>query len=181
MTVRDGGRVATIVGMHPKTNHLVALVALFGAALHATLHAAPLPAVDATWTPKLKRAVAASADAFVVGAKTFEQDGRTYLYLVTQQPSRSNRGAGYCGAGTEDVLRLVEVSKPSLRMVERDSLLVQSCLETIELEDDSGASLRERLGRFRTPGSLWLTWLSHPKFGSKPMQVKVRDARLLLE
>lgn len=173
--------MATITGMHPKTNHLVALVALFGAALHATLHAAPLPAVDATWTPTLKRTVAASDDAFIVGAKTFEQDGRTYLYLVTQQPSRSNRGAGYCGAGTEDVLRLVEVSKPSLRMVERDSLLVQSCLETIELEDDSGASLRERLGRFCTPGSLWLTWLAHPKFGAVRKEVTVRGGRLVLQ
>ena len=163
--------------MHPKTNHLVALIALFGAALHA----APLPAVEATWTPTLKRAVAASDDAFIVGAKTFAQDGRTYLYLVTQQPSRRNRDAGYCGAGTEDTLRLVEVSKPSLRMVERDSLLVQSCLKTIELDDDRGASLRERLGHLDVPGSLSLTWLAHPRFGSMRKDVKVHGGRLVLE
>lgn len=179
-----------------------ASMALLSAALHAappspplqigdgaTLRIAPVPSaklasgasVNLKWSPTLKRAVAVSDDVFVAGAAAFQQDGHTYFYLVTQEPSRENRGAGYCGAGTEDILRLIEVSNRPLRLIEQDKLLLQSCLESIEFDDASGASLRTQLENRTDPQHLTLTWSEHPKFGSAPRRVKVRDGRLELE
>lgn len=179
-----------------------ASIALFGMALHAapssppvqmgdraTLRIAPVPqlkqasgvAENLKWSPALKRTIAEADDTFVAGGQAFQQDGRTYFYLVTQAPSRENRQAGYCGAGTEDVLHLIELSKPPQRLIEQDTLLVQSCLESIELDDASGASLRQQLERRTDPQHLSLTWLGHPKFGSEPRRVKVHDGRLALE
>lgn len=178
-------------------------MALLSAALHAapaspplqigdgaTLRIAPVPraklasgvSVNLKWSPALKRAIATADDVFVAGATAFEQEGRTYFYLVTQEPSRENRSAGYCGAGTEDVLRLIEMTtKPPLRLIEQDKLLLQSCLESLELDDATGASLRKQLERRTDPQHLALTWSGHPKFGSSPKQVRVRDGRLVLE
>lgn len=155
----------------------------------ATLRIAPVPraklafaaSVNLKWSPALKRAIAVSDDVFVAGAATFQQDGHTYFYLVTREPSRENRGAGDCGAGTEDILRLIEVVKPPLRLVERDKLLLQSCLESIELDEASGASLRAQLEHRTDPQHLMLMWAAHPKFGSAPRRVTVRDGRLALE
>jgi len=179
-----------------------ASMTLLGTALHAappsqplqigegaTLRIAPVPraklasgaSVNLKWSPALKRAIATSDDVFIAGAATFQQDGHTYFYLVTQEPSRENRGAGYCGAGTEDILRLIEIAKPPLHLIERDKLLLQSCLESIELDDASGASLRKQLERRTDPQHLTLTWSEHPKFGSAPKRVTVRDGRLALE
>ncbi|SCX72058.1 hypothetical protein [Variovorax sp. EL159] len=179
-----------------------ASIALLGAVIHAappsqplqigegtTLRIVPVPraklasgtSVNLRWSPTLKRAIATSDDVFVAGAATFQQDGHTYFYLVTQEPSRENRGAGYCGAGTEDILRLIEIAKPPLHLIERDKLLLQSCLESIELDDASGASLRTQLEGRTDPQHLMLTWSAHPKFGSVPKRVTVRDGRLALE
>lgn len=179
-----------------------ASTALLSAALHAappspplqigdgaTLRLAPVPrarlasgaSVNLKWSPTLKRAIAASDDVFVAGAAAFQQDGHTYFYLVTQEPSRENRGAGYCGAGTEDILRLIEIAKPPLRLIEQDKLLLQSCLESIEFYDASGASLRTQLENRTDPQHLTLTWSEHPKFGSTPKRVTVRDGRFTLE
>lgn len=175
---------------------------LFSAVLHAappslpmpvgagaTLRIAPVPrmtlasgaSVRLKWSPALKRAITVADDTFVAGGKAFQQDGRTYFYLVTQEPSREDRSASQCGAGTEDVLRLIEISKPPLRLIEHDRLLVQSCFESIELNDMSGASPRQQLEGRTDPQHLVLTWSEHPKFGSEPKRVKVRDGRLALE
>jgi hypothetical protein len=87
---------------------------------------------------------------------------------------------GACGAGTEDVLRLVEVSDRPVKLVERDSLLVQSCLRSLALIDDTGTTLRSRLSR-SDPTHLTLTWLDHPRFGSDARVVSVRNGKLELK
>jgi hypothetical protein len=57
--------------------------------------------------------------------------------ILSHEPSRpGNMGQGYCGAGYEDYLLLVEPSKRKL--VLRDKLLLQSCLNGKLIYMDSG-------------------------------------------
>lgn len=56
--------------------------------------------------------------------------------VVIRKPSTKRRGMGFCGAGLEDYLLLLEVG--SNRIVLKDQLLLQSCLQSIALASDSG-------------------------------------------
>jgi hypothetical protein len=60
------------------------------------------------------------------------------LFIVlTREYSRPDAmGQGYCGAGYEDYLLLVEVFKKDLIL--RDRILLQSCLKTISMFIDKG-------------------------------------------
>jgi len=104
---------------------------------------------------------------FAVGKRAFVQDNATWLLIVTQAESRANHAAGACGSGTEDTLRLVEVDIAKARIVERSSLLLQSCLTGLSLNDDSGRSLQESLEAVPDPGHLRLDWLNHPDSGDR--------------
>jgi hypothetical protein len=63
---------------------------------------------------------------------------KTQLFIIlSREPSRPGAtGQGYCGAGFEDYLLLVEILKREL--VLRDQLLLQSCLKSISLFIDQG-------------------------------------------
>jgi hypothetical protein len=70
-------------------------------------------------------------------------DKKKQLFIIlTREPSRPNAmGQGYCGAGYEDYLLLVEITEQKL--VLRDQFLLQSCLKSISLfidEDDDSPS-----------------------------------------
>jgi hypothetical protein len=60
------------------------------------------------------------------------------LFIVmVREPSRPNAmGRGYCGAGYEDYLLLVEMLEEKLLL--RDQLLLQSCLKSISMFIDQG-------------------------------------------
>lgn len=60
------------------------------------------------------------------------------LFIVmVREPSRPNgMGRGYCGAGYEDYLLLVEILEQKLLL--RDQLLLQSCLKSISMFIDQG-------------------------------------------
>ncbi len=60
------------------------------------------------------------------------------LFIVmTREPSRPNAmGQGYCGAGYEDYLLLVEILERKLLL--RDRFLLQSCLKSISMYIDQG-------------------------------------------
>lgn len=130
--------------------------------------------------PTLLRAVTAADDYFVVGRRAIQEGRRIYLLLVTQTPSRENKSASYCGSGTEDVLRLVEWQERQKRLAERDSLLIQSCVNSLSLNDDTGMSLRKRLESIGEPEKLSLVWLEHPRFGSQPHTIVVHNGKLVI-
>ena len=67
-----------------------------------------------------------------------ESDQKTQLFIIlSREPSRPGAmGQGYCGAGYEDYLLLVEMLNREL--VLRDQLLLQSCLKSISLFLDQG-------------------------------------------
>jgi hypothetical protein len=56
--------------------------------------------------------------------------------VVIRKPSTVRRGMGFCGAGLEDYLLLLEVGNN--KIVLKDELLLQSCLKSIALASDSG-------------------------------------------
>jgi hypothetical protein len=55
---------------------------------------------------------------------------------MVREPSRSTQGAGFCGAGLEDYLLLIEVTSKKISLL--DTLLLQSCLTSKELASDQG-------------------------------------------
>lgn len=61
-------------------------------------------------------------------------DGKEYILVVVNQPSSSNP-TGYCGAGEEGVLYVLELHDRTAIPI--FSLLVQSCLKDIDLASDS--------------------------------------------
>lgn len=69
---------------------------------------------------------------------TTESKPKAQLFIVlTREPSRpSAMGQGYCGAGYEDYLLLVEMLDHKLTL--RDQFLLQSCLKSISMFIDQG-------------------------------------------
>ncbi|OXI93546.1 hypothetical protein CFB41_34580 [Burkholderia sp. AU33803] len=63
-------------------------------------------------------------------------DGKDYLLVVINRSS-SSRPTGYCGAGEEGVLYVLELH--GAHALPRFSLPVQSCLDTVSLDTDGGA------------------------------------------
>jgi hypothetical protein len=132
--------------------------------------------------PTLSRNLNAADEYFLIGNRTIQQQQRQYLLLVTLTPSKPNsKGAGACGAGTEDTLRLVEWLPKSHRLVQRDALLIQSCLAPLSLNDDSGTTLRKRMESITTTDKLQLTWLEHPKFGASTKEIIIKDGVLVIQ
>ncbi|MEO6590481.1 MAG: hypothetical protein ABIP06_14380 [Pyrinomonadaceae bacterium] len=60
---------------------------------------------------------------------------KNQFLILSREPSRKNRGAGFCGAGYEDFIFLIEVKENSLSIL--DKFLLQSCVKSIFLEPES--------------------------------------------
>ncbi|MGE5450300.1 MAG: hypothetical protein ACM3VZ_00475 [Acidobacteriota bacterium] len=116
----------------------------------------------------------------VVGGGDFQQDGRRYFICGVPVPSKQSNGAGFCDAGTEDKLLLVELGKAH-RLYLRDEFEIQSCLKSIALSSDQGADLHVVLGVIGNPSEFQLTWLMHPKYGDATKTVRVRVGKLQIE
>lgn len=70
-------------------------------------------------------------------------DGGNYLVLIARAPSKSPQGSGYCGAGYEDHVILLEYR--NLNIVRRDDFLLQSCLSSIALDTDDADDIMKAL------------------------------------
>ncbi|MBI5256106.1 MAG: hypothetical protein HY855_06370 [Burkholderiales bacterium] len=129
--------------------------------------------------PGLARQLGLAQDYFFVGKTAVESGNARYLLLVLQTPSTTHRGVGHCGAGTEDILRVLAFERAALRLVQRGQLVLQSCLDSLSLSDDTGASLRERMESIAKPDCLRLQWLGHPKYGEEPVALHVYRGKLV--
>lgn len=129
----------------------------------------------------LKKALAGASELFVVGQRGFAEEGHHYLILAAAKPSTAHGGTGYCGAGTEDKLLLVEWLPPKQTLQLRDTMDIQSCLKTFELASDQGNELKKVLGGITDPTEIQLTWLNHPQYGDTPKSVKVRHQKFQVE
>jgi hypothetical protein len=68
-----------------------------------------------------------------------DQNGPLFIVL-SREPSRPNSmGRGYCGAGYEEYLLLIEISREKIEL--RDQFLLQSCLKSIAMVIDNGDDL----------------------------------------
>lgn len=77
--------------------------------------------------------------------------------ILSREPSRpDNMGRGYCGAGHEDYLLLVE--KERQKLVLRDKLLLQSCLESRLIYSTAGGDDPITLLTHGNDGSLNFRW-----------------------
>lgn len=56
--------------------------------------------------------------------------------VLVREPSRNPQGTGFCGAGFEDYLLLIEVFSKQILLL--DKFLLQSCLTSLELASDQG-------------------------------------------
>ena len=131
--------------------------------------------------PALRSAIASADEYFVVGRKPVHEGERVFVLLVTVTPSRAGRPTGFCGAGTEDALRLVEVNGRQRRLTQVSSMLLQSCTKNFALGDDSGTTLRSRLEGATDPGHIGLTWLDHPVLGSGPRTIVIQGQSLVAQ
>lgn len=129
----------------------------------------------------LKKALTGATDVFVVGQRGFAHDGLDYLILAVAKPSTPRRGFGYCGAGTEDKLLLVQWQRDRQMLQLRDVLEVQSCLKTFELASDQGTDLKKALRGITDPTDLKLTWLNHPTYGNAPKSITVKNNKFWIE
>ena len=129
----------------------------------------------------LKKSLLTAAIAYSIGNQALEIEGQTYFLIVTQKMSRELQGKGFCGAGTEDVLRLVQLDKKHKRLVQTDELLIQSCLNNIEIYNDNGQPLRALLTTSADLANpITLRWLSHPKFGDEYRTISIESGKLVV-
>lgn len=73
-------------------------------------------------------------------------------WLVVRSPSRVSGKSGFCGAGHEDWLLLIEVS--GLTAKSADQLLVQSCLKSISMDVDQLDELAKAFNQDDHDGAL---------------------------
>ncbi|CAB3773692.1 hypothetical protein BPA30113_05573 [Burkholderia paludis] len=84
----------------------------------------------------LRRALADASSVAFPSDRSKRIDGNEYVLVVVNRSS-SSRPTGYCGAGEEGALYVLELH--GARAVTNFSLPVQSCLESVSLETDGGA------------------------------------------
>ena len=113
---------------------------------------------------ELRAATRGASQTFVLGARAFDKDGHRYIVLAVAKPSVKEQGAGFCGAGSEDHLLLVEWKPGSQELALRDDMLVQSCLKSMALQSDQGSDLSVVTQGISQPEPLRLSWLTHPEF-----------------
>ncbi len=84
-----------------------------------------------TLDASLRRLIGRSTVLIPASNSGFVLDTRPATVLYVRVPSNPSRPTGYCGAGTEDYLALLTIEDN--RVILLDRLLVQSCLDTLEL------------------------------------------------
>lgn len=185
--LRWGVAVVMVIGPTPARADLDAAVGTEGQLRVTSQHLHVLAQLllrtkhDLQLSPLLAKEISAAQKFFAVGKRSFIQGEVTWLLIVTETESRANHAAGACGSGTEDMLHLVQVDVTRARLVERFSMLLQSCMTGLSLNADSGRSLQEILEAVTDSSHVQLTWLNHPDFGDKPKTLSIRNGVIKVE
>lgn len=89
---------------------------------------------------KVSRHLTRAYDVHIITNKN-RPNGPLFIVL-SREPSRPNAlGRGYCGAGYEEYLLLIEVTNSKIEL--HDQLLLQSCLKSISMFIDHGDDLAD--------------------------------------
>jgi hypothetical protein len=100
--------------------------------------------------------------------------GGTAVIVVDTYPSRLSGGAGQCGAGEEQFLRVVRIAPAPARQTLQ--LKLASCWDDLELQAEQGAG-----GLTWKPesGELTIAWLRGPKGGPETRRLRIaRDGKV---
>lgn len=89
-----------------------------------------------------------------------------YLVFIARIHSKTPQSSGYCGAGYEDHLFLLEYSQKHIAL--RDDFLLQSCLKSIALDTDSGDDILRAFLFDRSQHSIKFRWLTNPDDRNNP-------------
>jgi hypothetical protein len=92
-----------------------------------------------------------------------------HLLMLLRTPSTQKRSTGFCGAGHEDSLILVELS--GQRMIFKDRLLIQSCVKSLALESDDPDAPADALAIDKSAGALTFRWLGDAEGSSRLVKV----------
>jgi hypothetical protein len=98
----------------------------------------------------------------------------TAVIVVDTYPSRLSGGAGQCGAGEEQFLRVVRLTPAPVRQTFQ--LKLASCWDELELKAEAGQG-----GLTWKPeaGELTIEWLSGPKGGPEKRRLRIaRDGKV---
>lgn len=117
----------------------------------------------------------------ILGKHAIVQNSKTFIILVARTPSTSQQGLGYCGSGMEDRLLLTEWLPHRRQLRLRDTLLVQSCLQTLSLWSDTGGDAFAALMSNANPARMQWSWVRHPTYGNLPITVFIDHARFVIQ
>ncbi len=168
-TLPDIGRISLAV----EGNRVKARVAHDSVGSPARSHVVSL---DKPLQTRLRRAT----ELVVLAGRGFTDDGRTFFILGVATPSVQTPGAGFCGAGTEDFLLLIEWKDKPRRLELRDPLQVQSCLQSMVLASDQGSDLLVVLHGVDDPAKVVLSWLQHLRYGAVTRTLTVSRGAFVL-
>ncbi|MDR0243311.1 MAG: hypothetical protein LBJ65_17090 [Burkholderia sp.] len=106
--------------------------------------------------PALRHALADASSVAFPSDSAKRIDGSDHVMVVVNRSS-SSRPTGYCGAGEEGTLYVLELR--GARAVPRFSLPVQSCLDSVSLETESGTQSPYRAITWRdAPAGIDIRW-----------------------
>lgn len=121
--------------------------------------------------PRDARVPAAAAPA---KPKRLGDVGGNAVLVVDTYPSRLSGGAGPCGAGEEQFLRVLRLAPAPARQTLQ--LKLASCWDELELQAESGSG---GLTWNADAGELTIDWLNGPKGGPEQRRLRVRrDGRV---
>jgi hypothetical protein len=105
-------------------------------------------------------------------------EDRLFVVLVRKFSRPGRMGQGHCGAGYEDYLLLIEPSNRKVML--RDELLLQSCLEGKLIDHDTGEDDPTKLLIAGKNNSLYFRWESDDENRQRRLTVKNGRFRLTL-
>lgn len=128
----------------------------------------------------IRNALRDASELIGIGARAFPDGDRSYFVLAVATPSVERSGTGFCGAGTEDRLLLIEWQGKVRKLALRDQFEIQSCLKSIALRSDQGSDLPTLLGKVGGPTHIQLTWVEHPKYHQMTTTVTAQDGKFVV-
>ena len=129
--------------------------------------------------PRLQRILRHAEEVVSIAGKSFAAQRSAFFVLGVATPSVRRGGTGYCEAGTEDALLLVELNPRSRSIEIQDQILVQSCLRNMILQSDRG-DLRSALVDVDDAAHITLVWLQHPQYGPAARTLKVERGKFVV-
>ena len=103
-------------------------------------------------------------------------DAGYYFLLIARIPSKLPQGPGYCGAGYEDHMILLEYNRKRIRLL--DDFLLQSCLTAISLAGDKSDNFLESISVDRKNHLVNFRWLGNPDDDDHVL--KISEGKLLI-